>query len=150
MITISNSAELKDAVETKTLHFVLLTLVTMGIYPLLWLYRYTPVIERITGHSIDNGALVIWISVCVGLNATIPMEEDFAVFSFVFSAVTTMGYVIWAFKARKALELYADRALSLALRMNPIFVVLFNVFYITYYINQLPEMRGRSAAAQTS
>ncbi|MDU3304253.1 MAG: hypothetical protein E7E83_22950, partial [Enterobacter ludwigii] len=48
-------------------------------------------------------------------------------------------YIVWAFKARAALRHYALNTFRFDLKMNAGYTVLFNVFYITYCINDMPQ-----------
>jgi len=48
-------------------------------------------------------------------------------------------YVVWAFKARAALRHYALNTFRFDLKMNAFYTVLFNVFYITWCINDMPQ-----------
>ncbi|WP_413470639.1 DUF4234 domain-containing protein [Undibacterium rugosum] len=53
-----DAAELKDEIQTKTLHLILLTIVTSGLYPLLWLTRHHDTFNRITKKQTINMKLL--------------------------------------------------------------------------------------------
>lgn len=55
------------------------------------------------------------------------------------SVASGVMYVVWAFKARTALRYYALNAFRFDLKMNTFYTVLFNVFYITYCINDMQQ-----------
>lgn len=48
-------------------------------------------------------------------------------------------YIVWAFRARAALQEYALNEHKIDLRMNGFYTFIFNVYYINYCINDLPE-----------
>src|SRR5699024_11560729 len=47
--------------------------------------------------------------------------------------------IIWAFRARAALQQYALTQFRFELKMNPVWTFLFHIFYINYCINTMPE-----------
>lgn len=58
---------LSQRLATPTLTFVLLTIATCGIWPLLWLYRKQQIISDTTGYPVCGDTFVIWLAVCFGL-----------------------------------------------------------------------------------
>ena len=60
-------SELKDKINTKTVHFVLLSIATSGIYTILWLYKNYRVIDSTTKIKTANDMYVIWIAIFSGL-----------------------------------------------------------------------------------
>lgn len=54
--------------NTKTLNFVLLSFVTFGIYPLMWLYRKQGIIIDATKVSFSSDLYVLWIAICYGIS----------------------------------------------------------------------------------
>lgn len=141
----NNINELKDATHTKTLHFVLLTIVTFGIYPVVWLFVNNKIIEDITNSKISSNSFLIWISVCVGLSGVLSGTGDITldVISIIISIATSVLYIVWAFRARKTLQEYVLNHHKLDLKMNRIYTVLFTVFYINYCINDLSEIKRK-------
>ena len=55
------------------------------------------------------------------------------------SVACAVMYVVWAFKARTALRHYVLNTFRFDLKMNAFYTVLFNVFYITYCINDMQQ-----------
>lgn len=55
---------LSQRLATPTLHFVLLTIATCGIWPLLWLYRKQQIISDTTGYQVSSDIFVIWLAIC--------------------------------------------------------------------------------------
>lgn len=136
---------LKDKINTKTLNLVLLSIATGGIFPLLWLYKHCPEIEDITGRAISDKTYIIWIAVCVGVSAMLAGtgETVFDVISTLISLASAVLYIVWAFKAKNMLQEYALHEHKVDLRMNGFYTFVFNVYYINYCINDLPEAQRK-------
>lgn len=149
---------LQQAVGLKTLHFVLLTLVTAGIYPIMWLYKNGRIIEQVTGEKIVSNAYVLWMAFLaarVAVNTGVvpyAFSDDTATFSTVASlfmwiaSYIALGvmFIVWAFKAKRALEAYAARELGMQWQLNSAWTFILSLFYINYCINDLPAARQRA------
>jgi len=145
MATIS---ELKDKINTKTLHFVLLSILTYGIYTILWLYKNYRIIDRVTKIKTSTDMYVIWIAIFSGLlywsEGLTNYSEIVASFSGgICMVITEVLYILWVFKAKNALQKYALDEYKLNLKMNAFYLVIFNTFYINYCINDLPEVKRK-------
>lgn len=141
----SNINELKDSLNTKTLNLVLLSIATGGIYPLLWIYKNTSTIERITKNNIASSSFTIWIAVCVGLGSALAGSGVVSID--IVSAILTIAswglYIVWAFKARKAVQEYALHEHKIDLKTNAFYTILFTFYYVNYCINDLPEAKRK-------
>lgn len=137
----SDISGLKNKINTKTLNLFLLTIATAGIYPLLWLYRNQAIISEVTKSKVTDDTFIIWIAVCAGLGGVFSnVDEDFfLIFSGILSLASTVLYIVWAFKAKKALQNYALNEFRFELKMNVFYTIFFNLYYINYCINNLPE-----------
>lgn len=141
----STITDLKDQIETKSVDLILLTIATAGIYPILWLYNNYQVIDKITKTRTADNIFVIWIAVCVGLGGALSGtgEEVLGIIGGILSIASGILYIVWAFRARKALQEYALNEHKIDLRMNGFYTFLFNVYYINYCINDLPEAQRK-------
>jgi hypothetical protein len=141
----STITELKDKIDTKTMNLVLLTIATAGIYPLLWLYKNYPTIDDITKTRTADETFIIWMAVCSGLSGfLIRINEDaMIVLALILSIAGTVLYVVWAFRAKTALQEYALNEHKIDLRMNGFYTFLFHIYYINYCINDLPEAQRK-------
>ncbi|AOV98212.1 hypothetical protein A9798_15480 [Edwardsiella hoshinae] len=140
---------LSQRLNTPTLNFVLLSIVTCGIWPLLWIYKKQDSISSTTGMPLYGHGFVIGLAICIGVShqlaALAPTEMydtdangDFlSILCFLFSVAGGAMYVIWAFKAREVLRSYALHHFHFDLKMNAFYTVIFNVFYINYCINDM-------------
>lgn len=142
---------LKTQLQTNTLHLSLLTVATGGIYPLLWLYKNQSTVFSITGNTFSSASFIIWIAVCTGLSRVLPGLSSPDEYGYnaagetltIIAGLLTLGgsvlYIIWAFKARTALQHYALQTFRFELKMNVFYTLVFNVYYVVYCINALPE-----------
>ncbi|MDL2286011.1 DUF4234 domain-containing protein [Desulfococcaceae bacterium OttesenSCG-928-F15] len=142
----SDINELKDTVNLKTPYFVLFSIITCGIYLILWLQRNYPVIDRITGQKTADAKYILWLA--IGLGCTLVLAEppdNFILFLIV--ALLQLNYwiltIFWSFKARSALQAYALVTHKIDLRMNVVWTFLFHFFYINYCINDLAEVKRK-------
>ena len=118
---------------------------TVGMYPLLWLYRNCPIIDKVTGYRTASNTYIIWIAVCIGVGRTFSgySEEGLGVLAGILSVASSILYIVWAFKAKKALQEYALNEHRVNLKMNAFYTFVFNVYYINYCINGLPEEKRK-------
>ncbi|TBL69061.1 hypothetical protein [Hafnia alvei] len=142
---------LSQRLNTRTLHFVLLRMVSCGVWPLLWLYKKQDIISETMGYPLYGNLFIIWLTVCFGLSRQLgvmatpdPYSNDslgdiLLALSGLLSVASSVMYVVWAFKARTALRHYALNTFRFDLKMNAFYTVLFNVFYITYCINDMQQ-----------
>ncbi|MEZ0123548.1 MAG: DUF4234 domain-containing protein [Candidatus Reddybacter sp.] len=143
--------DLKDQIDTKTVNFVLLSIATVGIYPILWLYNNYQVIDKITKTRTADNTFVIWLAVCVGLGGafTGTGEEVLDIIAGILSIAGGVLYIVWAFRAKRVLQEYALNEHKTDLRMNGFYTFLFNVYYINYCINELPEAQRKQQILRT-
>ncbi|MBF4258445.1 MULTISPECIES: DUF4234 domain-containing protein [Vibrio] len=141
----STITELKDVVDTKTLNLVLLTVATGGIYPILWMYKNCSILESVTKKKISDSVFIIWVAVCVGLGSALAGtgDEVLEAIAGLFTIGSWVLYIVWAFRAKTALQEYALNEHKIDLRMNAFYTFLFTVYYINYCINDLPEAKRK-------
>ena len=145
----ANITDLKDALATKTLTLVLLTILSTGIYPTMWMYLNTEKIEKITGKAIANQKYIINIACCMGLSSIIASlarlrgAETLPTICVLLSLTCTALVTVWAFKAKSAIEDYALTQHKIDLKMNVFYTFLFNLAYINYCANNLPELQRK-------
>jgi|SRR5690554_2863598 len=141
----SSITELKDAIGTKTLNMVLLTIATGGIYPILWMYKNCSTIESITKKKIADNTFIIWLAVCAGLGGALAGSGDevLDVIAGLLTIASCVLYIVWSFKARTALQEYALQEHRIDLRMNAFYTLIFTIYYINYCMNDLPEAKRK-------
>lgn len=148
---------LKNKVKISTLRMAFLAIITGGIYPLLWLYRNQSVIIDETKKQFSTDTLVIWLAICTGMVYSLkslihPTVNEYtyelgysgtamvaSLFVIGFGLASCVLYVVWAFKAKEAIQQYALTQFRFDLKMNVFYTMIFNVYYINYCINDMPE-----------
>jgi len=130
-----NIKEFQENINIKTSKLVLLSIVTGGIYPILWLFKNYRYFDEVTEVKTANSDYIIWLAVCTGL-------VHVSYIGVLFSLASGILYLVWAYRAKSALENYAAKC-RVDLKMNGIYVFLFNIFYINYCINKLPELEKK-------
>ncbi|WP_372761354.1 DUF4234 domain-containing protein [Pseudoalteromonas sp.] len=141
----STITELKDIINTKTLNLVLLTIATAGIYPIIWMFINTPKLEKITTKKVADHTFLVWLAVCVGLGGALAStgEEAIDIIAGILTIASWVLYIIWAFRAKAALQEYALTEHKIDLRMNGFYTFILTVYYINYCINDLPEAQRK-------
>lgn len=137
--------DLKDQVNIKTSTLVLLTVATAGLYPLLWTWQNTRVIESVTRIAVVGRTYLIWMAVVAGWAGVLGgvRDKDVSVFGGLLSIALAVLYIVWAFKAKKSLEEYALKEFRVDARMNSFYTLALNIYYINYCINDLPEAQRK-------
>lgn len=144
---------LKEKLATPTLHLALLTVATGGVWPLLWLYKHQDTLMQETGQRFSSSVLIIWMAVCFGLGAflrpyAMPQIDEMnyihtpvvmIALTFLLSIACGVLYIVWAFKARTALQHYALTQFQFELKMNVFYTLAFSLFYVVYCINAMPD-----------
>lgn len=140
-----NINELKDQINTKTTNLVLLSFATAGIYPIIWLFNNYKIIDKVTNSTTATEAYIIWIAVCFGLGGTFSAvnEEIIAILGGILTLASSVLFIVWGFRAKKTLQEYALNVHKIDLRMNGFYTFLFNIYYINYCINDLPEVQRK-------
>ncbi|MBL5945850.1 DUF4234 domain-containing protein [Enterobacter asburiae] len=155
-----NINSLKNKLNTPTLHMALLSVVTNGIYPLMWLYKHQDTIMQETGQRFSSRTLVIWMAICAGCSVLLRVlfalqmgeygyeygeyrhrshADAMQTLAMLLSLAWCVLAVVWSFKARAALRQYALNTFRFDLKMNPFYTLIFNMFYIMYCINDMPQ-----------
>ena len=144
-------SSLSQRLTSPTLHFVLLSMLTCGVWPLLWLYKKQDIISDATGYPLCGNLFIIWLAVCFGVTRRLasmvssdvydydPTSDTLLALSGVLSLACGVMYIVWAFRDRTALRHYALNTFRFDLKMNTASTIFFNIFYINYCINVMPE-----------
>lgn len=149
----SSITTLKEKLATPTLHLALLTLATGGVWPLIWLYKHQDTLMQETSQRFSSSVLIIWMAVCLGLGAflrpySMPQIDEMnyihtpvvmIAITGILSIALMVLYIVWAFKARAALQHYALMQFQLELKMNIFYTFAFSIYYVNYCINALPD-----------
>ncbi|WP_076540412.1 hypothetical protein [Shewanella sp. UCD-KL21] len=136
----TNIKELPEKINTKTSRLFWLTLFSGGIFPIIWLFAKYPKMDKVTSIRTADDSFIISIAVSFGLGGAL-CHSDWALLSGLGSLLLVFAlflYVFWAFRARAALQDYAQVNFSFDYKMSKVLTLLLNIFYINYCINRLP------------
>ncbi len=123
--------------------FVMLTLITFGIYMVYWMYNRTMIVNRQVG---SEGIPMAFISlavtafvVCIGFDIALrqePTRMDLMLVYLVFALICNILFLVWIFKIRNRLHLMMQISKDHPYWCKTIWTFLFLAFYIQYKINQ--------------
>lgn len=143
---------LKDKLNTSTLHLALLSIATGGVYPLLWLYKHQDTIMMETDKAFSSRVMVIWMAVCFGIAGVLrpmiapdsygytdPTSDTLSILVGLLFIANSALCIVWAFRARAALQHYALTQFRFELKMSPVWTALFSLYYICRCINAMPD-----------
>ena len=136
---------LKDTLDTKVLHFLILTVVTGGIYPLMWLFlNQRKLTEAMKDNFVDSN-YPLWIAVATGLgwflsDFSYEISDEDTILDYIatlLSFTSAVMYIVWGFKAKTAIQAYVLKEFKFELKMNIFYTLIFNIYYIVYCINSM-------------
>jgi len=141
----SNVNILKNNINTKVSNFVLLSIVTGGIYPMMWLYMNQPKLTEHTHNEFVAKDYPLWLAIVTGFGWLLTdisyfISESETVLDHIatlLSVASTVMIIFWAFKAKRALQIYALNEFKFELKMNPFYTFIFSIYYIVYCINDM-------------
>lgn len=137
--------DLHEQVNMTTGKLVLLTVLTMGIYPVLWVAKTNDQIKKVSNTEVVSESYPIWMAGCAGWAAVFASahNNDANMFGLLFNLALAVLYVIWAFKAKAVIENYVVSTFRVDPGLNNAYAIIFNIFYICYCINDLPEAQKK-------
>ncbi len=136
---------LKNNLDTKVLNFVLLTAVTGGIYPLMWLFlNQRKLTEGMKDNFVDSN-YPLWIAIATGLgwflsDFSYEISDKETILDHIatlLSFASGVMYIVWGFKAKSALQAYVLKEFKFEIKMNVFYTFIFNIYYIVYCINSV-------------
>ena len=137
----SDISTLKKQNNLKTFHLILLTVVTMGLYLNIWMYKTATAVEDVTRiKTMTRTFLIVYLGMCGigGLFSLIP-DLTFIFLGVLLTVVAWFVSLAWCFRVRRALRAYALTEHNFEFRMNRVFSVLFTFYHVNYCINALPR-----------
>ena len=140
-----NINTLKAKIDTKVTKFVLLSVVTGGIYPMMWLYLNQPKLTEHMKNEFVARDYPLWLAIVTGFgwlltDISYSVSESETVLDHIatlLSVASTVMVIVWAFKAKTALQAYALNEFKFELKMNPFYTFIFSIYYIVYCINDM-------------
>lgn len=151
---------LKSITNQGTGQFVLISLLTAGIYPVMWAWKNADAFNSELKEKTFESKMFIYLAIVMGLSLhmdvlsmmnnayhdryTAGPDDIYTILSNVFSISVTVFWVVWSFKMKRALENYAEREFGITLYLNRTLTFLFQYFYINYCMNALEEDLARN------
>jgi hypothetical protein len=136
-------SELKKAINLPTLKFVLFSIITAGIYPILWIAKYSNMIKE-TFEIEDNNFpknydfyLAISVGLGLYLKSLVIYDMGFMRLGMFCSLISWILYIIWSFKIQKAILKYTKEKMNIEYKMHSTNTFFLTIYYINYCINEL-------------
>lgn len=125
---------LKQKVNLKTSHFVLLSFISLGTFSLMWLYKNQAIMmDELEQQFIDKRCILV-AAVLFGLSSFFLIQPFMSAF---FSFPLNVFYIFWSFRARKAIQKMMLDEYQITYKMNLFYTFFFTFYYINYCINDL-------------
>lgn len=119
-----------------------LTIITLGIYPLYWLYKRTEIINEICENEIPqwlSGTALVFYTLGL-LTNMIPdqyyQDPMVLVVAGVAAILNVVFYIWWILAVRTRLQMLIDRARFPDFNVGPVLTFFFQTIYLQYKINQ--------------
>lgn len=139
-----NPMELKKEFGESTLKVVILAIISYGIYYFIWIADRRKKLNELAGKEVFNFNLLIAAAVCLGLSFFIAIIRLYSAgdtgYSIIFSIAYGILIIIIAWNIASFLELYLSQNYKIDVKLNKVLVVIFNIFYINYYFNNLDKI----------
>lgn len=142
----SSISELKEQINTKTSLLVFLSIASMGVYPIMWLYHNLRKFDSITKTKTVDDNYFTSMAICLGISyymQTLVNQEFFIFMGFFLGFIVGVLYIVLAFKMKKNLENYCLNEYKIDLNMNGFYTFLFTILYINYIINEMPDIEKK-------
>jgi len=135
----NNVSMLRKQVGIKTLNFLLLSIATYGIYNIMWLFKTNTVMESNLGRKVCNNIILYILAAFIGWSSLCAIDPSLVFISNFLRITSGVFYIIWAFKAKKAIQNTMLNDYKIDYKMNSFYTFIFNVYYINYCINDLED-----------
>lgn len=128
----------------------LLTIITLGIYPIYWTFTRAQTANRIHENQIASA----WLAAMVALYAlTFLAEYAFPEMEGIF-LLANIGYLVayltCLFKVKNRLQDLMSKSTGSTYTLSPILTFFFNSIYLQYKINEFIDLNQPSADHQTA
>jgi hypothetical protein len=139
-----NISDLKNEIGQKTVNMISLVIASFGVYAIVWIVERYKVFNRLAGKEVVSNKLIIWTTIVFGLNAAMSrLGPKFILIMFIAQIALFVFYVIIAFKFAKVMDEFYAKEFKLDLKFNKFYLIIFNLYYINYSINELEEIEQK-------
>ena len=137
----SEISTLKEKINTKTFHLILLLIVTLGLYSFVWLYKVSAAVEETTHIKIMSTSFLVGYLVLVSIGGVLAVIVGLIIpgLALLWNISILLVQVVWCFRVRRAIRAYTLTEHNFEPRINRVFSVLLTFYHINYCINALPR-----------
>lgn len=148
-----NINALKLITNQGTGKFVLLSFLTISIYPMMWGWKNTDAFNSELDAKPFESNIFIYLAVLFGISFYLDIfsigsdiinygyvsdsNNTFDIISMLLTFIVFIIWVVWSFRMKAALEFYAAKNYGIVLKLNGVWTLLFQCFYINYCMNDL-------------
>ncbi len=138
---------LKEFKFFSTWYVFILSIITLGIYPLYWLYNRTKKINRTKElepipESFIYSVLILYVFSI--LAAYYPyfyqVSKQYFLYVNLFSYFVTILVLVWVFKFRNRLNNFLSKTHAPCMPLGPVITFFFQVLYLSFKLNEIIEM----------
>ncbi len=140
-------SSLTDKIGMKTWHVLALGMVTFGIYYIIWLLDRYKVFNEMANSEIISRNFIVSIAILMGISLLLGSLGDptIALFASLIDLAWGIMLIMMSFKVSKTMEDFYAQKFKLDLKFNKFYLVLFNIFYINYCVNELVEIERKES-----
>lgn len=140
-------SSLTDKIGMKTWHLLALGMVSFGIYYIIWLLDRYKVFNEMANTEIISRNFIVYISILMGISGILSSlgDDTIALFASLVDLAWGIMFIVMAFKVSKAMEEFYAKKFKLDLKFNKFYLVIFNIFYINYCVNELVEIERKQS-----
>jgi len=136
---------LKKENNLKTFQFLLLSLLTLGLYDYVWIHRMNKLIKQIIGMKVvPNYYFIILLSVTAWggfFYNSFDINSIFYILGTILMIISFMMSVVWANKVKNILIYHCLGQYNINIKTNSFYIIIFNVLYINYIINSQGKIK---------
>jgi len=131
-----------DEVGMKTLNYILLAMFTGGIYHFIWITERFNIFNSLSQSVVISKKIINIAAILIGLNIMLA-SSGLAGLVLLGTVLNLAGWIVLVmvtFKIIKAMKLYYAENFKVDLKFNKVWMILFNLLYINYCINELKDI----------
>lgn len=142
--------DLKSEIGESTWKMLGLGIVTFGIYYFIWLIERYKIFNRLSARTIIDRNFILITAGIMGIGhifaliSTRVADNGIGGIGSLFSIGGTILFIVMAFRMAHVLEEHIRNELQVVKHFNAFYLVIFNIFYINYIIQDLDQIEQES------
>lgn len=139
-------SSLKDKFGEGTLKLILLGIFTFGIYFFIWLAERRKAMDELAGKEVFDVKLMIAAALASGFSTLFTVVSAAMNSHWIdpFSLIYGILFIVISFKVATFFELYIAKEFKIDVKFNKFLLILFNIMYLNYKINELPKIEEKA------